>query len=67
MKTCQYCGSTDREMTKDHMTPRSHGGGGGKNKVDCCMICNRAKGSMTVVEFFRWASDIVKVTGRLLP
>jgi len=59
-KICYYCGSSDREMTKDHVTPKSHGGRGGSNKVDCCHPCNRAKGSMNYNEFIQWCRDIIK-------
>jgi 5-methylcytosine-specific restriction endonuclease McrA len=62
-KTCHYCGSHDREMTKDHVTPKAHGG---KQKVDCCLICNRAKGCMTHEEFIEWAMDIVRIGGSKL-
>ena len=30
------------------------------NVVTCCKICNRAKHSLTVVEFLEWVRDISK-------
>jgi 5-methylcytosine-specific restriction endonuclease McrA len=61
VKVCYYCGSKDREMTKDHLVPKAHGGKRGKNIVDACMICNRAKGCMTYAEFINWIKDVNKV------
>lgn len=63
--TCFYCGSKDREMTKDHFIPKSHGGKGAKNIVQCCLICNRAKGCMTYEQFIGWAKDIVNIGSNL--
>jgi len=60
--TCYYCGSQDREMTKDHITPKTHGGKSVKeNIVDCCFVCNRTKGCMTAEQFVQWAKDIVRI------
>jgi 5-methylcytosine-specific restriction endonuclease McrA len=42
--TCQYCGSK-RELTVDHVIPRSKGGGSDwANIVAACAPCNRRKG-----------------------
>ena len=44
--TCQYCGSSDGEMTLDHVCPRSKGGESTwKNVVCSCSVCNSRKGS----------------------
>ena len=64
VRACFYCGATDREMTKDHVIPKAHGGTKAReNMVDCCMICNRVKGCMTAEQFIQWAKDIVKLHG----
>jgi hypothetical protein len=43
--SCQYCGST-RNLTIDHVIPRSKGGGDTwENLVACCDKCNVAKGN----------------------
>jgi len=45
---CQYCGST-RELTLDHVTPVSKGGGNRwDNLVTACSRCNQRKGSATL-------------------
>jgi 5-methylcytosine-specific restriction endonuclease McrA len=47
---CQYCGKnlTLRELTCDHVTPRSQGGGSTwENLVTACGPCNRRKGGRT--------------------
>jgi 5-methylcytosine-specific restriction endonuclease McrA len=49
-------------MTKDHKVPKAHGGNKGANLVDCCMICNRAKGCLTVEQFVKWANDVSSYT-----
>lgn len=44
---CQYCGNRfeDRELTLDHVTPVSRGGGNSwDNLVTCCFRCNNRKG-----------------------
>lgn len=44
--TCQYCGSSDGEMTLDHICPRSKGGESTfKNVVCSCRVCNSKKGN----------------------
>lgn len=44
--TCQYCGKHMRELTLDHVIPRSRGGQGTwENLVACCRACNGRKGN----------------------
>ena len=50
---CQYCGIVEppRDMTIDHVTPRSRGGENTwTNLVTCCKRCNQKKGSRTPKE-----------------
>ena len=48
--TCQYCGA-QRELTLDHVTPRSRGGRHAwENVVIACRDCNQRKGSRTPEE-----------------
>jgi 5-methylcytosine-specific restriction endonuclease McrA len=50
---CQYCGVRPplRELTVDHVTPRSKGGGTRwNNVVAACRTCNHHKGSRTPEE-----------------
>jgi hypothetical protein len=45
-ETCQYCGKHSRELTLDHVIPRSRGGQSTwENLVACCRACNGKKGS----------------------
>ena len=44
---CQYCGKhlQSKEITYDHVIPKSQGGDTSwENVVTCCMTCNRKKG-----------------------
>jgi hypothetical protein len=44
--TCQYCGKRSRELTLDHVIPRSRGGQSSwENLVACCRACNGRKGN----------------------
>jgi 5-methylcytosine-specific restriction endonuclease McrA len=48
--TCQYCGSHEvaKNLTFDHVIPRSRGGKGGfRNIVAACQGCNMKKGNRT--------------------
>jgi 5-methylcytosine-specific restriction endonuclease McrA len=50
---CQYCGSpfSQKELTYDHVTPRSRGGETEwTNVVTCCLTCNLKKGGRTPEE-----------------
>ena len=50
---CQYCGSpfSQRELTYDHVIPRSKGGETEwTNVVTCCVTCNLKKGGRTPEE-----------------
>lgn len=50
---CAYCG-TERELTKDHVIPRSRGGSNEPdNIVWACRNCNSAKGNRTPGEWLR--------------
>lgn len=43
---CQYCGKHSRELTLDHVLPRSRGGlSTWENLVACCKACNGKKGN----------------------
>ena len=50
---CAYCNVvlTRSTLTRDHVVPRSAGGGPGDNLVPCCGPCNRAKANRTLLEF----------------
>ena len=46
--TCQYCGSSTRELTLDHVIPRHQGGQHiWENLVSACIPCNRRKAGRT--------------------
>ncbi len=46
--TCQYCGKETKELTIDHVKPRSQGGEHTwENVVSACKHCNRRKGGRT--------------------
>ena len=48
--SCLYCGSK-KELTLDHVLPRSRGGGDSwKNLATCCGTCNLKKGDRTPEE-----------------
>ncbi len=45
-ETCQYCGKRSRDLTLDHIVPRSRGGQSTwENLVACCKACNGRKGN----------------------
>ena len=49
--TCQYCGKETRELTLDHIMPRSRGGSHGwSNVVSACISCNHRKAGSTPAE-----------------
>lgn len=49
--TCQYCGSKNKDLTMDHVVPRSLGGASSwDNVVAACRRCNLKKGSRTPAE-----------------
>jgi 5-methylcytosine-specific restriction endonuclease McrA len=42
--TCQYCGSTTKDLTIDHVVPKRAGGQASwENLVTCCRRCNMKK------------------------
>jgi 5-methylcytosine-specific restriction endonuclease McrA len=50
-ETCQYCGKHARDLTLDHVIPRSRGGQSTwENLVACCKQCNGRKGSRSLKE-----------------
>lgn len=49
--TCQYCGQQTRDLTIDHIVPRSRGGvHSWENLVSACRTCNHRKGGKTLAE-----------------
>ena len=49
--TCQYCGLQTRDLTLDHVIPKSrHGAHTWENLVSACKSCNHRKGGKTVQE-----------------
>jgi len=50
-ETCQYCGKRSRDLTLDHIIPRSRGGQGTwENLVASCKYCNGKKGNRLLKE-----------------
>ncbi len=50
-ETCQYCGKRGRDLTLDHIIPRSRGGQSTwENLVASCKLCNGKKGSHLLKE-----------------
>jgi hypothetical protein len=50
-ETCQYCGKRTRDLTIDHIIPRSRGGKGTwENLVASCKHCNGKKGNLLLKE-----------------
>jgi hypothetical protein len=50
-ETCQYCGKRSRDLTLDHILPRSRGGQSTwENLVACCKHCNGKKGNRLLKE-----------------
>jgi 5-methylcytosine-specific restriction endonuclease McrA len=48
---CQYCGSSSRELTIDHINPRHLGGEHiWTNVVTACALCNHRKGGRTLAQ-----------------
>lgn len=59
-RRCNYCGvrltrhgtNKPTAATVDHIIPRSRGGSNGsENRIPCCLLCNRKKGSLMPHEF----------------
>lgn len=49
--TCQYCGIRTRELTIDHVVPKSRAGGHSwENLVSACKTCNHRKGGKSLAE-----------------
>lgn len=49
--TCQYCGTKTKNLTIDHIIPKSRGGDDSwENLVSSCKKCNNKKGSQTPEE-----------------
>jgi len=49
--TCQYCGVHTRDLTLDHVMPKSRGGPHTwENLVSACRACNHRKGGKTIEE-----------------
>ena len=49
--TCQYCGHSGRDLTIDHVIPKSRGGRTSwENMVVACKRCNLRKGNRTLAE-----------------
>ena len=49
--SCQYCGNESKELTLDHIVPRSRGGPHvWENIVSACIPCNHRKAGLTPLE-----------------
>ena len=49
--TCQYCGKKTKQLTLDHIVPRSRNGAHvWENVVSACIPCNHTKAGLTPVE-----------------
>ena len=68
---CAYCGSK-KQLTLDHIIPKSRGGGNDwNNLVTCCFKCNLKKGNKTpeeakmVLKVKPYAPTLINVNGLL--
>ncbi len=49
--TCQYCGKKDKNLSADHVIPKSKGGESSwENVVAACFLCNNKKANKTPQE-----------------
>lgn len=67
---CWYCGESiwhAGAFSRDHVVPRSAGGGGGLNLVPCCKNCNGIKGVLTLEEFRRLYGPAHRFYGETVP
>ena len=50
---CTYCSTklTNKQVTKDHIIPRSKGGRGALNLTASCSDCNQAKAELSLLDF----------------
>lgn len=66
---CVYCGQQSRplSLTKDHLLPRSRGGGTRRNLVPACPACNSEKGCRTPREYAEALERAGRTPNFLLP
>ena len=66
--TCIYCGTTyePKELTIDHVHPRSQGGNDYKNVVPACRCCNRDKGSENWQTWMRATQGVNRLREKLI-
>lgn len=43
----KYHGTGDTRATREHVMPKSYGGGGGPNVTMACFLCNNTRGRQT--------------------
>jgi 5-methylcytosine-specific restriction endonuclease McrA len=64
---CEYCGA-ELPLSRaklDHITPRSRGGGNGRENLACvCRGCDSRKRDSTPAELLRWAEAVVAAQER---
>ena len=59
--TCQYCGTSSRDLTIDHIVPRHRGGSHEwENLVAACRVCNHRKGSRLPYEASMYPRNVPK-------
>ena len=62
LRCCVYCGRVAKNLTKDHVVPKSKGGAtGASNIVLACKPCNQVKADRTPAQ---WAQDILNYDKR---
>lgn len=57
---CYVCDKTLNKYTfsRDHVVPKCKGGKDGKNKVQCCIFCNREKGDKEIQEYIEYLQSL---------
>lgn len=71
---CNYCGTMPKRECKSYRSGFSYFYNGldrvdntkgytEDNVVTCCLTCNKAKGTMTLLEFKQWIKDLIEHNG----